>query len=146
MTTVSMSTALYVPITVAWNIIGNFNGLPAFVPVVIHSKTEGTGAGAVRTLTLRDGSQVKEKLEEISVGAPWKLSYSIVSSPLPVTDYHATMELSELGTNGCMLTWSGSFVPYMVKESVAYEVIQDIYHMGFEGLSKLFETYEADNT
>ena len=51
----------------------------------------GEGIGALRTLTLANGQQIIDRLEGQS---PMSYTYSIVSSPLPVASYTATMAVT----------------------------------------------------
>ena len=135
---ISMETTLNTTANNAWETISNFNGLCKFIPAVIKSETEGTGVGAVRTLTLENGAVIIEKLERLEETAARTLSYSIVASPLPVDSYLATMQVLDFGGNQCKLIWSSRFEPKGTTEEEAQGVIEGIYSMGFEGLKKLF--------
>lgn len=122
-----------------WEVIKDFNGLPKFLKVVAHSRTSGVGIGSIRTLTLQDGSMVMEKLESIEDAPTRELTYSIVTSQLPVDDYRSTMRIFEVNDNKCMLSWTSTFNPKnVVTESEATSIIKGIYSMGFEGLSLMF--------
>lgn len=134
----SMNTILNVPAEVAWKIVGDFNGLPKFIPAIIQSVTEGKGVGATRTLTLQDGEQIIEKLDHFEEEVSKILSYTIVSSHLPVKDYRAVMQVLRLGKNKCMFMWSSTFIPNEVTEAEAVDLIKGIYAMGMDGLKILF--------
>ncbi len=137
MANVSMTTTINASSEAVWKTISDFNGLPKFVAAVTKSTMEGSGVGALRTLTLPDGAQIIEKLESLDEQAK-ALSYSIVSGPLPVEGYVSTMKVKELAENLCELEWSSVFEPKGVQENEAKETIEGIYSMGFDGLKKLY--------
>jgi len=137
MASVSKKTVLNAPLDQAWSVVGDFNGLPRFVSAVAQSTVEGSGTGALRTLTLQDGGKIVERLESFDEGQT-TLQYSIVSSPLPVDNYLSTMKLASLDDGRCELEWSSTFDPKGVPQAEAEGIIGGIYEMGFEGLNKLY--------
>jgi len=94
---VSMNTRLNASADAVWKVLREFNGLPAFIAAIKKSTMEGSGVGAVRTLTLEGGGPpIIEKLEAFDDQAK-TLSYSIVTSPLPLTNYLAKVDAIDLG-------------------------------------------------
>jgi len=134
---VSMSTELNTSAEEVWKVISDFNGLTKFISAIVDSTTKGQGVGAVRTLTLENGTQIVERLESLDEQAR-KLSYSIVSSPLLLKDYLAEMNLLALGDSQCKLIWSSAFQPNGVSESEVKNILEGIYTAGFAGLQKIF--------
>jgi hypothetical protein len=120
-----------------WNLISDFNGLPKFVEAATASRVDKQGVGAVRTLTLADGAQIKERLEELD-NSERKLVYSILEGPLPVEDYIAEMQVVDLEKDKSELIWSSTFNPKGAPENDAKAAIEGIYNMGFKGINKLF--------
>lgn len=138
MSKVSMSIRINASSDKVWEVLRDFDGLPAFIAAIKKSTMEGSGVGALRTLTLEGGGPpIVEKLEKIDDQAK-TLSYSIVTSPLPVKDYFATMETVDLGRGQCELRWYSTFEPKDATEAEAIKVIEGVYTGGFEGLKKLF--------
>ncbi len=135
---VTMQTTLEAPAEEVWQIVGDFNGLPRFVAAATKSRMEGEGVGALRTLTLPDGNEIVERLEAYDDDAR-TLSYSIVSGPLPVKDYHSTMKVSPLSETRCEVTWSSTFEAAGVSPEEARDAIEGIYAMGFEGLHQRYD-------
>jgi len=136
MASVSMKTEIAAPADAVWDAIRDFNGLPKFVAAIATSTMEGTGVGAVRTLTFGDGGQVVERLESLDEPAR-TLSYSIVESPLPLTDYLSTMAVRDLGGGRCELAWSSTFEPAGAPEAEVRQIVEGVYTGGFEGLKAL---------
>jgi hypothetical protein len=138
MSKVSMSTRLNASADQVWKVLRDFNGLPVFVAAIKKSTMEGSGVGAVRKLTFEGGGPpVVEKLEKLDDQAK-TLSYSIITSPLPVKDYFSTMEVMDLGAGQCELKWYSTFEPKDAPEAEAVKVVEGVYAGGFEGLKKLF--------
>jgi Polyketide cyclase / dehydrase and lipid transport len=138
MSKVSMKTTVRAAADKVWKTISDFNGLPKFVAAITHSSIEGSGVGAVRTLTLAGGGPpVVEKLERWDAKTR-TLTYSIVKSPLPLENYFSTMEVLDLGKDKCELKWSSTFEPKGASEAEAKKIVEGVYSAGFEGLKKLY--------
>ncbi len=107
-------------------------------PAVEKSTTEGEGEGAVRRLSITGGGTIIERLESVNDDER-RYSYSIVDSPLPVSNYKATISVREQGDGSAtVVEWSSEFSPSGASESDAAKVVQGIYDAGFENLKKMF--------
>ena len=138
MAKVSMTMNLGVPADKVWELIGGFNALPDWHPAVEKSEVEGEGKGSVRTLHLAGGGTIRERLEQIDDEGK-VYSYSILSSPLPVMNYTATLRLREAEDgSGCAVEWESDFQPAGAPEGDAVEIIQGVYQAGFDNLRKMF--------
>ncbi|MGC9964263.1 MAG: SRPBCC family protein [Syntrophobacteraceae bacterium] len=138
MSKVSMSTRINASADKVWKPLRDFNGLPVFIAAIKKSTMEGSGVGALRTLTIEGGGPpIVEKLEKFDDQAK-TLSYSIVTSPLPVTEYFSTVEVTDLGPGQCELKWYSTFQPKDVPEPEAVKIVEGVYSGAFEGLKKLF--------
>ncbi len=135
---VSSTTELPVPAQAVWSVIGNFNGLPDWHPAVQKSDSKKEGATTTRTLSLMGGGTIQEKLEQID-DKERLYTYSILSSPLPVANYTATLRVRESDSgSGCSVEWSSEFDASGATENVAVEQISQIYEAGFENLKRMF--------
>ena len=113
-----------------WQLIGGFNSLPDWLPLIAQSElSEG---GRVRSLRTADGAEVVERLRTFDDGAK-TYSYSIVQAPFPATDYLATI-LVETQGEGARVTWSGRFAPQGVSEEEVVALFSGIYQGGLEAL------------
>ena len=137
MASVAMKTTLAASADAVWEVVSDFNGLPKYVAAIAASTMEGTGLGAVRTLTLAGGGTVVERLESQDDAAR-TLSYSIVRSPLPLESYLATVAVRPQGDDVCEIQWSSTFEPAGAAEEEASEIVRGVYSGAFEGLRKLF--------
>ncbi len=138
MASVKMKTSVNASAQDVWQVAGDFSRLDKFVAAVSECVADSSEAGAQRTLTLQDGAQLVERLENIDHDAK-TLEYSIVSGPLPVANYLSKMEVKETGPGQCEVHWSSTFDASGVSEEEAEEIIKGIYSMGFSGLKEIFE-------
>ncbi len=138
MSKVSMSTRINASADQVWKVLSDFNGIPVFIAAFEKSTMEGSGVGALRSLTLKSGGPpIVEKLEKCDDRVK-TLSYSIVTSPLPLKDYFSTMEVIDLGPGQCEVKWYSTFEPTDAPEADAIKIVEGVYTEGFEGLKKLF--------
>lgn len=131
---VKQSVRLPAPVTEVWKRIGGFNALPDWHPMV--QKSELAKSGQERKLTLPGGATIVEKLESKD-DKSYRYSYSITDSPLPVADYHSTIEVHQEGDQS-VVEWMGRFEPKGTTAEDAQKAIQDIYQAGMDSLTKMF--------
>ena len=134
MAKVSMTTDLNVSADQVWQLIGGFNALPDWHPSV--EKSELTEEGQTRTLSIAGGGKIVEKLEKVDHGAR-TYTYSITDSPLPVSNYTATIKVTGECPNST-IEWSSEFDPAGASQEDAMKAIQGIYQTGFDNLRKMF--------
>jgi len=97
MAKVSMNSVFAIAPDEIWKLIGKFNALPDWHPAVQSSKLEDNGR--LRRLSILGGGEIVERLETIDEKD--KLyRYSIVSGPLPVANYTATLRVRDAGLTG----------------------------------------------
>lgn len=137
MTNVNVHGTIDAPAEKVWNLVNDFNGLDKFVEAVTESSIEGSGAGAVRTLTLQDGGKVKEKLESLDNDRRI-LTYSIVESPMPIQNYRGTMQVREISDNQSVFTWSSTFETAEGADEEMEKAMENLYSMGVKGLKSAF--------
>jgi len=136
MAKVSSSTDLPVSAKTVWAVIGNFNALPDWHPAVEKSELKKEDGSTVRKLSLVGGGSIEEKLEKID-DKERRYTYTILSGPLPVSNYTATLKVRE-GDKGCSVEWSSEFEARGAPEGDAVAAISGIYEAGFENLKKMF--------
>src|SRR5690606_1267165 len=138
MAKVSSTAELPVSAKTVWAVIGNFNALPDWHPAVEKSELEKKDGGTLRRLSLAGGGTIEEELEKID-DKERRYSYSIVSGPLPVSNYTATLKVREAADGtGCTVEWSSEFEAKGAPEGDAVAAISSIYEAGFENLKKMF--------
>ncbi|HJO88762.1 MAG: SRPBCC family protein [Alphaproteobacteria bacterium] len=138
MPNVTLSMPLPVSAKQVWDLIGGFNALPNWHPIVERSEVEEDKPNrtTTRKLHLAGGGTVVERLTEQDDDKK-VYSYEILESPLPVKGYKATIRVRE-SENGSEVEWSSDFEAEGASNDDAVKVIQDIYNTGFQNLRKIF--------
>ena len=138
MSKVSLSSQFPVTPDQLWETIGRFAGLHDWHPAVEKTETEGEGVGSTRKLHLAGSGTIVEKLESRDDGER-VYSYSIIDSPLPVSNYHSTLRVrDDVDGKGSRLEWSSEFQANGASETDAVKVIEGIYEAGLANLRKMF--------
>lgn len=123
-----------------WKMIGDFNHLDVWHPVVVASQLkqgDSQSTGAVRLLTLGNGATITEKLVSNN-NASRTYTYAITESPLPVADYVSTITVSEAEGGKATVIWSSSFDANGASDEEAENTISGIYDAGLNNLNKHF--------
>lgn len=126
-----------------WALIGDFCAIKNWHPVVADCVQEQEGDATYRTLTLKNGGKIKEKLtgkEETSY------SYEIVESPLPVKNYKATLtvEEDEDSPERSEVEWEATFDANGASDEDAKKTIAGIFEEGIKSIKTLaIEASEA---
>jgi hypothetical protein len=117
----------------AWAAVGEFCGISDWHPAVEKCELSNQGKDTIRTLTLKGGGTIVEKLVRWEP-RKHRYTYAIISSPLPVSNYVATISVEAKGT-GSQLSWKGKFKP-VGDEAKAKDTIAGIYTDGLAGIAK----------
>lgn len=136
MLSVSEAAEFNAPADVVWKIVGDFGAADRYLDVVERCELQHRSGSTERLLHLRGGGLVHERLV-LACPQDRALRYTIVDSPLPVTDYVSTVRVDELDDAHCRVSWSATFDPRGTDEVQARDAIAAIYRMGFDGLRRL---------
>ena len=109
-----------------WKKIGDFCGIANWHPAV--EKCVLSADGKQRTLSLKGGGTIVEALENRD-DANHAYTYAIISSPLPVANYHSTISVSP-DPKGSSLKWVGTYDAKGASDADAKKVIDGIYDTG----------------
>ncbi len=120
--------------TAAWGAIGDFCGIGDWHPVVAKCELSRHGGATLRTLSLKGGGTIVEKLVKWN-DARHSYTYQIVDSPLPVAHYRSTISVAK-GAKGTTISWIGSFDAKGAPDDKAREVIEGVYTSGLDSLVK----------
>ncbi len=122
-----------------WKMIGDYNHLDVWHPVVVGSKVNKNEnkPGVIRILTLGDGAKITEELVAHS-NENMTYTYTITESPLPVSDYVATIDVNQNGNGKTIVSWTSNFNSDGVDDKKAMEIVSGIYDAGLQSLEKHF--------
>lgn len=142
-TRVYASSVLDAPADAVWARVRDFNGLPDWHPGIAESRIEGglpaDKVGCVRNFGLVDGGRIREQLLALS-DYDYRCSYSILDSPMGVTNYIATLELTPITDgNRTFIQWSAEFdcAPGEARR-LQNDIGQGVFQKGFDALKREF--------
>jgi hypothetical protein len=103
--TIDIVRTIDVPSVATWVAIRGIGGLDRWFPVIATCHVEGEGVGAIRTLGLVQGGEMRDRIEEIDDDAR-RLRYSRFFHPLPATSYEGTVVVRDVTGSKSELSWS----------------------------------------
>jgi hypothetical protein len=89
----------------AWAAISGIGGLERWFPIITGCKVQGAGVGATRILTLADGAEMKDHIDEID-HQHRRLRYTRTESPLPVRSYRGTVDIRNAAEGAAEISWT----------------------------------------
>jgi hypothetical protein len=144
MTKVYVSAIIHAPVEAVWSKVRDFNNLPEWHPKFSRSHIENNQpsdrVGCIRNFDIAGGGgTIRERLLMLS-DLDHSFTYCILTSPLPVQDYVATLKLFPV-TEGNMTCgiWTAEFRVINANESdVVQAVGEDTFGKAFEVLNQHF--------
>jgi hypothetical protein len=119
-----------------WQLIGGFGSLPSWVPGISQSELEE--GGRLRRLHDPQGHTFVERLERYDSAAR-TYSYSIVKSPVAVSNYFSTITVTPInGGAGSHGEWSSVFTPDGIGEKQAEAIFHGLYSAGLDALASRY--------
>ena len=118
------------PADEVWAIVGQFGLLPKWSPLVTQCRVEGSGVGAVRTLTVNDGAILKERMDAYDAGCR-TYAYSVIDpGALPLKSWRSTVRVEPDGEGRSIVTWTGRFEVSGAEEADTVRWIDAFYEAG----------------
>ena len=143
MARVYVSSVIGAPASRVWERVRDFNGLSKWHPLIRDSRIEDAlppdKVGCIRNFHLQNGDQIREQLLGLS-DYDMFCTYSILESPMPLTEYLATLRLTPV-TEGdrTFVEWSAEFSCAPDDEDGLVEGIgTDVFQAGFDALKRHF--------
>jgi len=141
MAKVYVSSLIPAPAAAVWQIVRDFNGLADWTPFVAESRIEQNApsdqVGCIRNFTLTDGGKIREKLLALS-DYDLSCTYSILESPMGVTDYVATLSLTPVTDgNQTFAEWTAEFdAPPEREAELVLQIGEDVFQAAFDSLKQ----------
>lgn len=126
-----------------WARVRDFNGLSNWHPAIAESRIENgepaDKVGCIRNFTLRNGDRLREQLLGLS-DFDMFCTYSILDSPMPLTNYVATLRLTPITDHDrTFIEWSADFDCAPDRESELLSNIGGgVFQGGFDALKRAF--------
>jgi hypothetical protein len=117
-----------------WEVVGDFCAIKSWHPAVEDCVESKEGDVVFRTLTLKGGGTIKEKLTSTEDTG---YSYEIVESPLPVKNYKARLWLEvDDEPDRSVIYWQGDFDANGASDEDAKKKVTDIFAAGVKGIKQ----------
>ncbi len=126
-----------------WARVRDFNGLSNWHPAIAESRIENSEpadkVGCIRNFSLRNGDRLREQLLGLS-DFDMFCTYSILDSPMPLTNYVATLRLTPItDQDRTFIEWSADFDCAPDKEGELLSNIGgSVFQGGFDALKRAF--------
>ena len=126
-----------------WARVRDFNGLSNWHPAIAESRIENgepaDKVGCIRNFSLRNGDRLREQLLGLS-DFDMFCTYSILDSPMPLTNYVATLRLTPItDQERTFIEWSADFDCAPDKEGELLSNIGGgVFQGGFDALKRAF--------
>jgi Polyketide cyclase / dehydrase and lipid transport len=118
-----------------WAFAGDFCSIKDWHPLVADCKESQEGDVTFRTLTLKDGGTIKERLTDKD---DLSYSYEIVESPLPVKNYKAKFWVEPDDEPGrTAVYWEAEFDANGASDEEATKKVFDVLVAGMKGIKKV---------
>ena len=143
MARVYISSVVAAPAAKVWERVRDFNALPRWHPAIRESRIENAEpsdkVGCVRDFRLQNGDRIREKLLGLS-DYDLFCTYSILESPMPLTNYVATLRLTPI-TDGdrTFAEWSADFdCAADVADDLVNNIGANVFQAGLDSLKRHF--------
>jgi hypothetical protein len=118
-----------------WKVVGRFDGLADWHPLIVQSKSVGSRLGQLREILTADGTEIVDRLEELD-RARRLVGYSMVSG-LPASDFTENLQVQKKG-EGCTVEWRISYRIKGQSTPSLYGAVSTIVSAGLDGLKWRF--------
>jgi uncharacterized protein YndB with AHSA1/START domain len=138
---VYVSSVIDAPAAKVWDRVRDFNGLPRWHPRIRDSRIENgepaDRVGCVRDFHLQNGDRLRERLLGLS-DYDMFCTYAILESPMPLTDYVATLRLTPISDGDrTFIEWTAEFdCAAEVAADLVSGIGQNVFQAGFDALKR----------
>jgi uncharacterized protein YndB with AHSA1/START domain len=135
------SSVIDAPAARVWEKIRDFNALPRWHPRIRESRIENgepsDKVGCVRDFRLQNGDRLREKLLGLS-DYDMFCTYAILESPMPLTDYIATLRLTPISDGDrTFIEWTAEFDCAVEAAADLVDGIgNNVFQAGFDALKR----------
>jgi uncharacterized protein YndB with AHSA1/START domain len=135
------SSVIDAPAAKVWEKVRDFNALPRWHPRIRESRIENgepsDKIGCVRDFRLQNGDRLREKLLGLS-DYDMFCTYAILESPMPLTDYMATLRLTPISDgNRTFIEWTAEFdCAVEVAADLVDGIANNVFQAGIDALKR----------
>jgi len=117
-----------------WEMIGPFCSIQDWHPVVGTCEEDGN-TPPTRTIVTADGQATFVELQTARDDGEHSYSYTILSSPLPLTDYTATISVDDNGSGMSTITWTSVYDANEGHEQDVIDALTGVYESGLAAIA-----------
>jgi uncharacterized protein YndB with AHSA1/START domain len=135
------SSVIDAPAAKVWEKVRDFNALPRWHPRIRESRIENgepsDKVGCVRDFRLQNGDRLREKLLGLS-DFDMFCTYSILESPMPLTNYMATLRLTPISDGDrTFIEWTAEFdCAAEAAADLVDGIGNNVFQAGFDALKR----------
>lgn len=119
-----------------WEKLVDFGGTEKFVPDLIEKViVEGNGIGAVRTIFIKGGGEIIEKLTSIDQ-SKLEMKFIILSTPMPIFNYEGIFTVISEEENKCNVRFESIYEVSIEQKEEMNSVIKDFQETFLSNLDK----------
>ncbi|MEL6170515.1 MAG: SRPBCC family protein [Pseudomonadota bacterium] len=143
MASIDVTSVIDVDVDRVWAVVRDFNAMPNWHPFVARSRIEGGApsdqVGCVRNFYTHDDGNIREQLLALS-DLEHSFWYSILDSPMPMTNYVAGLSLKSISDGDRTLgRWQATFnCAPEVENDLKTMISTDVFQGGFNALKSRF--------
>ena len=134
---VTMSTPVAMNADKLWQAMGSFAAIGNWHPMMEKVDAEGENKGSDPHPATDRRGQVGRAAEEVSP-TERLYRYSILESPLPISDYFSEIRVKDNGDGTSTVEWSSDFNVNTGNEKDVVKTVQEVYQAGLDNISKLY--------
>jgi hypothetical protein len=121
-----------------WARLGRFCSIAEWQSLVAGCVVDERRDGFYRTVVMRNDTAYVERLERFS-HEERRLSYSILSGPLPVRRYVSELQVLPLDARHSRLVWQAWYeVPAGTQATTVAQDLSGLFRNGIQGMERLF--------
>lgn len=119
-----------------WGKLVDFGGTEKFVPDLIEKViVEGNGIGAVRTIFIKGGGEIIEKLTSIDQ-SKLEMKFIILSTPMPIFNYEGIFTVISEEENKCNVRFESIYEVSIEQKEEMNSIIKDFQETFLSNLDK----------
>jgi hypothetical protein len=122
-----------------WRSLRDFAGIIKWQPDLANLQVTGSGVGAIRTLTDKDGARQVERLESLNDEAR-TLSFTVLQTTLPLEGCVAQLSVRDLGFGKSEVAWSSTFGAKGAPEAEVVSLLEKSYRRALARLARLLSS------
>ena len=144
MASVSVTKIINATPAAVWAMVSEWGGTHKWIPGVGPVSVDGVGVGSVRSADLDPATgfpgRIAERLDEFDA-AGMRFKYRVIGdSPIPISDYVATMAVVALDANAAEVTWSSTWEPTgELDEAELVAAFEGLYALALDNVKAALE-------